>query len=108
MSLRKSHSSCQMIVRVPRGLAEQIAMRRRNSINRGLLQIQIGNRCAGDRENRVSGFVFIKLKFAVNAARQTCITTSWLGVRSDLASGTGNTLGMLPDSVLAPSSTETI
>jgi hypothetical protein len=46
------------------------------------------------------------LKFFVNAARQTCITIWWLGVRSDLSTGTGNALGILPDSGLAPCDSE--
>jgi hypothetical protein len=46
-------------------------------------------------------FSFIPLKFSVNATRQICITSSWRGVRSDLATGTGNGLSNLPDSVLA-------
>ncbi len=54
----------------------------------------------------MSRFASVTLKFFVNAARQTCITISWLGVRSDLATGTGNALGILPDSVLAPCDTE--
>src|SRR5579871_809621 len=54
----------------------------------------------------MSRFASVTLKFFVNAARQTCITTSWLGVRSDLATGTGNALGIFPDSVLAPCDTE--
>ena len=54
----------------------------------------------------MSRFASVTLKFFVNAARQTCITISWLGVRSDLATGTGNALGILPDSVLAPCYTE--
>jgi hypothetical protein len=68
--------------------------------------IQMGNWGVGGREFTVFRFAFIEVKFCVNAARQTCITIWWLGVRSDLATGTGNALGILPDSGLAPCDTE--
>jgi hypothetical protein len=59
---------------------------------------------------KLSRLAFMKLKFFANAAHPTCITTAWPGVwwglMLDLATGTGNRLGIFPDAALAPGDIE--
>src|ERR1700722_6282427 len=97
MSRGKTHNRCQKIVAKAPNPTEQSVV-----TGRKVAACLLSDWSNGIRPH----FAFTQLKFLVNAARQTCITITWLGVRSDLATGTGNALGILRDSVLAPRDTE--